>query len=537
MNKVWPAILLEALCAYGVFGQTSPAGSSCPSLAQLSLSQAKVASAETVEPGAFTPPSNTSEYLRLSAALAKSLPAFCRVVAVAAPSEDSQINIEVWLPLNNWNGRFQGAGNGGFAGEIDYRQMAIALRGSYATAATDTGHTGISTDASWAPGHPEKVADYGHRGIHEMTRVAKAAIKSFYGTAPQHSYFGSCSNGGRQALMEAQRYPGDYDGILAGAPANFFTHLLASALWDAQATTAEPASYIPAAKLPAIAKAVNSACDAKDGVADGILNDPRQCRFDPGALLCKGADSDACLTQAQVTALRKLYQGARDSRGRQIFPGFVPGGETGEGGWGVWITGPEPGKGLLFAFNSGFFSNMVYEKPDWNYKTANLDEAVKAADDKLASVLNSTDPNLSAFKKHGGKLIVYHGWNDPAISALDAINYYTKVRSTMGEQNASSFVRLYLAPGMQHCAGGPGTDAFGQPGMLRRKGVADIQDALETWVEKGTPPSSIIAAKFESNDPDGKPKMTRPLCPYPQVAKYKGAGDPNDAVNFTCVTP
>ena len=540
MTKFWSVILLQTLFSYGALAQTShEPSSSCQSLAQLALPQVKVSSAETIEAGAFTPPPDASEYLRLSPALAKSVPAFCRVIAVAAPSEDSHINIEVWLPLENWNGRFQGTGNGGFAGELDYRQMAVALRGNYATAATDTGHTGISTDASWAPGHPQKVADYGHRGIHEMTRVAKAAIQSFYGTAPQHSYFGACSNGGRQALMEAQRYPEDYDGILAGAPANFFTHLLASALWDAQSTTLDPASYISPTKLPAIANAVNSACDAKDGVTDGVLNDPRQCRFDPAVLLCKDADSDACLTKPQVTALKKLYQGARDSQGHQIFPGFVPGGETGQGGWGLWITGAKPGGGLLFAFNSGFFANMVYEKPDWNYKTANLEEAVKAADEKLAKILNSTDPNLAGFQKHGGKLIVYHGWNDAAISALDAINYYTKVRTTMGEQNASATVRLFLVPGMQHCAGGPGADQFGQPGMLRRKGTPDIQDAIETWVEKGTPPPSIVAARFEGNgnDPDAKPKMTRPLCPYPQVAKYKGSGNPNDAANFTCSAP
>jgi Tannase and feruloyl esterase len=538
MTKLFAAMLLCGAVTGAASGQNTAAAPSCESLAQLTLSGAKISSATPVAAGAFTPPEGPTPNMPLEAGLTKALPAFCRILAQAVPSADSSIQIEVWMPLSGWNGKFQAAGNGGFAGEIDYRQMGVALRDNYATAGTDTGHSGSPVDASWALGHPEKIIDFGHRGIHEMTRVAKAVIKAFYGGNPQHSYFGACSNGGRQALMEAQRYPEDYDGILAGAPANFWTHLLSSALWDAQATTSDRASYIPASKLPALANAVNSACDAQDGLADGILNDPRQCHFDPSAMLCKEGDSDTCLTSAQVTALKKLYQGAYDSRGRQIFPGFLPGGETGPGGWGLWIIGPEPGKGLLFAFNFGFFSSMVYEEPAWDYKGANLDQAVKAADDKMARLLNATDTNLRPFKAHGGKLILYHGWNDAAISAINTINYYNGVARALGAQNRDSFVRLYMAPGVQHCAGGPGADDFGQPGMLRAKGPNEnIQDALEHWVEKGAAPSTIIAAKRTSDDSAADTKMTRPLCPYPHVAKYKGAGDPNDAANFACAAP
>ena len=455
----------------------------------------------------------------------KSLPAFCRATAESHPSPDSDIKIEVWMPVTGWNGKFRAQGNGGFAGQIDYRGMAIALSHGYATAGTDTGHAGNATDGSWALGHPEKVADFGFRGIHQMTEVAKDTITAFYGAKPKHSYFGSCSNGGRQALIEAQRFPADYDGILAGAPANYWTHLLASALWDAQATTLDAASYIPSSKLPAIASAVNAACDRQDGVLDGILNDPRQCHFDPAVLACKETETDKCLTPAQVTALKKLYQGAHDSNG-QIFPGFLPGAEEGEGGWSTWITGPAPGRALLFLFANGYFANMIFEKADWNYKTADLSQATRASDTKGAKILNGTDPDLSQFKDRGGKLILYHGWNDPAISALSTINYYNQVQSKMGAQSAASFVRLYMVPGMQHCGGGPGAASLN---------IGQVELALEDWVEKGVAPSKLTASKPAGAEPSADAHLTRPLCPYPQAARYKGTGDPNSAENFQCV--
>ncbi|MHB8503334.1 MAG: tannase/feruloyl esterase family alpha/beta hydrolase, partial [Candidatus Acidiferrales bacterium] len=354
MNK-FVVVALMAVSEAFVPGARA-AGQICEQLAQLALPNTKITSAQPIAAGAFAPPASMARWIAGDPSMFKRLPAFCRVMAEAKPSADSDIKIEVWMPASGWNGKFRGQGNGGFAGEIDYRTLGLAVVQGYASAATDTGHAADGTDAGWALGHPEKIVDFAYRAIHEMTMVGKAMVKAFYGDGPQHSYFANCSNGGRQALMEAQRYPEDYDGILAGAPANYWTHLLSSALWDAQATTLDPASYIPASKVPTIARAVNAACDAKDGVADGVLNDPRQCRFDPASLLCKAADSDACLTQPQVTTLKKLYQGAHDSKGREIFPGFMPGGEEGPGGWALWITGPRPGKGLLFAFDDGFFS-------------------------------------------------------------------------------------------------------------------------------------------------------------------------------------
>ncbi len=538
MRNVVVAMVTAMLLACGTYGQkTVPTAQNCERLAQLELPGAKIGSAQTIAAGAFPPPPNATPWMAGSADFYKTLAAFCRVVAEAKPSADSSIKIEVWMPVEGWNGKLQGQGNGGFAGEIGYFGLGLMLQKGYATVGTDTGHSAGGTDASWALGHPEKVTDYGYRGIHEMTRIAKAVIQAFYGKSPQHSYFGGCSNGGRQALMEAQRFPEDYDGILAGAPANFFTHLLTKALADAQATTLDSASYIPSSKLPALARAVNAACDAQDGVADGILNEPNKCHFDPEILLCKDGDSDRCLTAPQITALKKLYAGPIDAKGHEIFPGYLPGAEEAQGAWEPWITGSAPGKSLLFAFGTGYFSNMVYEKADWNYKDAKIEEAVKAADEKTTKMLNATDPNLAAFKARGGKLILYHGWNDPAISALNTINYFESVVSKMGGAEMDAFARLYMAPGMLHCGGGPGPDSFGE------NGAADGSDAqhnmglaLEQWVEKGIAPSAIIATKKAGGDSGKSVKMTRPLCPYPQVAKYKGSGDSNDASNFVCST-
>src|SRR5437016_1363248 len=541
MAKMVLAAVGVAVLSCGVYGQEATSGThSCEGLAQLELPGARILSAQTVAAGAFTAPSNMNSRLIGDPAFYKKLTAFCRVVAEVMPRADSSIKIEVWMAVNGkngsgWNAKLQGRGNGGFAGEIAYQQLGIGVSQGYAMVGTDAGHTGEATHASWARGHPEKVADFGYRGIHEMTRVAKAAVKAYYSTGPQHSYFWGCSNGGRQALMEAQRFPEDYDGILAGAPANYFTHLLTKALADAQATTLDPASYIPSSKLPAIARAVNAACDAQDGVTDGILNDPRQCHFDPGTMLCKEGESGKCLTAGQVTTLKKLYEGPDDAKGRKIFPGYLPGAEEGPGGWETWITGPAPGKSLLFAFSGGYFSNFVYGKADWNYKDAGVDQAMKAADEKTAQMLNATGANLTAFKARGGKLILYHGWNDSAISALNTINYYNDVVSEMGARETEAFARLYMVPGMQHCAGGPGTDSFGQGAAGARDAQHNVELALEEWVEKGIAPSAIVATKYEDGEPSKGAKMTRPLCPYPQIAKYKGEGDTNDAGNFVCV--
>jgi len=527
VRLVAAALFLFAACASGV------AQDSCEKLSQVTIPGAKIIFARTIDAGTFAGPP-TEGGLRDLTAPYKNVPAFCRVVVLATPTADSNIRIEVWMPASGWNGKLQGVGNGGFAGMIDFMALGVAVSKGYAATGTDTGHTGSPVDARWALGHPEKVADFGHRGIHEMTRVAKETIQAFYGKSPQRSYFVGCSDGGREALMEAQRYPADYDGILAGAPANYWTALVSTAASDTQALTADAASYIPSSKIPAISAAVLAACDGIDGVRDGILNDPRQCHFDPATIQCKAEESDKCLTAAQVVTLKKLYTGTPDSSGQIVFPGYLPGAEEGGGGWGLWITGPAPAKSLMAAFGSGFFSDFVYEKPDWDFKTFNVDAGLKAATGKTAEGLNATNADLKAFKARGGKLIIYHGWNDPVISALNTVNYYQSVIKTMGQKDADSFLRLYMAPGVQHCGGGPGPDSFGAVGDLNFDDPTHSVDAsLERWVEKGKAPGVIIASKYEGHD-RSQAKMTRPFCPYPQAAKYKGTGDTNDAGSFVC---
>jgi Tannase and feruloyl esterase len=532
------ALCSSLLLISGASGQKAATPSSCAALASLSLPDTKIVLAQQVEAGKFSPPEPSQD--PAGKAAYQDLPAFCRIVARSAPTPDSDIKIEVWMPVKGWNGRFRGAGNGGFAGQIYYSSLAASVSQGYATAATDAGHSGDSTEASWALGHPEKVNDFGYRAIHEMTQKARSIISAYYGTAPTHSYFLACSDGGREALMEAQRFPEDYDGILAGAPAYNWTALLTGAVTGVQALTLTPASYIPPSKLPAISSAVLAACGASDRVRDGILNDPRTCHFDPEVLLCKGTDSDHCLTSSQVTALKSLYAGARNGRGEQVYPGLLPGAELGAGGWKLWITGSKPGDSLMFAFGTGYFSNMVYGDPKWDYKSFNVDDGLKAAVEKTATALNATDPNLKPFSSRGGKLILYHGWNDAAISALGTIAYYQQVASS--NSDPQSFVRLFLVPGMQHCSGGPGPSSFGQFGWHPGTGPDDTQHdislALEQWVEKGVAPEKVIAAKIEA-DPKAAPHttMTRPLCAYPQEARYNGSGDTSDAASFACALP
>jgi hypothetical protein len=473
--------------------QSQAANDKCATLSAIELPHASVASAKAYAAGTFSGPPQMVTGADLTAFYSK-LPAFCQVIIDSKPTADSDIKIEVWLPLEGWNGRLQGLGNGGFAGLIDHFELGAAIARGYAATATDTGHTGSPIDAAWAPGHPEKVVDFGHRGIHEMTTLAKLVVQKFYGDAPKHSYFAGCSDGGREALMEAQRYPADYDGILAGAPANYWTALLSLGAVVTQAVSATPDSFIPPAKIPAIAQAVNAQCDKQDGVADGILNDPPQCRFDPAVLACKaGEATDKCLTPGQISTLKTIYGGVKDAHGKAIFPGYLPGAEEGNGGWGLWITGPAPGRGLMAFFANGYFSDMVYEKKDWKVQSFAVDADMKAATEKTADALNAVNADLSAFHARGGKLILYHGWNDPAIPAPNTVNYYEQVVAKAGRSAADSSVRLYMVPGMQHCSGGVGVDVFGQSGTWAADPQKNARTALEIWVEMGTTPGTIIA--------------------------------------------
>jgi hypothetical protein len=535
MRRLWVVAALSFAMGLPAAGQTTPpAGEKCASMARIALPNVKMTSAELMT----ATESNTLPEAKELEAIYQGLPAFCRVAVEDTPSSNSNIKIEIWLPAAGWNGKYRGQGNGGFAGVIDYRAMAAAVREGYATAGTDTGHTDtghMGLDASFALDHPEKVKDFGWRAIHEMTLKAKAITAAYYGEQPKRSYFASCSDGGREALMEAQRFPRDYDGILAGDPANDWTRLLAAAMWDVHGMFETADSYIPARKVPAIAAAVLVACDAQDGVRDGVLNDPRRCRFDPGTMLCKHGDADTCLLPAQVETLKNIYAGPRDAKGKQIFPGYLPGAEDGQGGWIPWITGPAPHESMFYFFGVGYFSNFVYEKKNWDYRTYNLDQALNLADKKTALALNATDPDLEPFFAHGGKLILYHGWNDPAIPALSTIDYYNAVVNGLGKKSVDTSLRLYMVPGMHHCEGGPGATDFGQdPAAARGDAQHDVFTALEQWAENGVDPGHLIAKKFVAGNPAKGVAMSRPLCPYPMAAKYTGKGNTNKARNFVC---
>jgi len=513
------------LLAVIVLSSSPAVAQTCEKLAELKLANTTITAAQPVAPGAFTTPGSTAAY--------KDLSSFCRVTGVIKPTADSDIKFEVWMPAAGWNGKFQGIGNGGFAGSISYGGLAGAVARGYAAASTDTGHT--TSDASWALGHPEKIVDYGHRAIHEMTEKAKAIIGAFYGNAPKRSYFASCSNGGRQALMEAQRYPNDYDGLIAGAPANYFTHILTGFAFNLQALHADQDSYIPPAKLKAIEAAALASCDARDGVSDSVLDDPTKCAFNPSVLLCKGSESNECLTEKQITALNKIYTGPRTNKGEQIIPGFVPGGETSPGGWSTWINSSDPTRAAQFFFSTQAFANMVYNDPKWDFKSFSLERDSKLADEKLATSLNAIDPNLKAFKARGGKLILYHGWSDAALPPVNTINYFQSVVAKIGQRETGSFVRLFMVPGMQHCGGGPGPNNFGAAVSATQSDPQhDMSVAIERWVEQGIAPDQIIASKRQG-DAKSPAVRTRPLCPFPQVARYKGSGSTDDAANFVCV--
>jgi feruloyl esterase len=498
--------LVLLLTAAGLVATPAAAQQSCESLSKSIFPGVAILQATAVPAGKFTPPAQNTPV---------DVPAFCRAAGKAWPD----IHFEIWLPAE-WNHKLLAVGNGGLAGSINFRQMIEPLQRGYATSSTDTGHEARNNDASWALGHMERVIDFAHRAVHVMAQADKAIIESFYGSRPAHAYFSGCSQGGQEALMLAQRYPEDFDGIIAGDPANFWTHNQISHLWVTTVTQGD--SYIPADKVPALAAAVNEACDALDGIKDGVLNDPRRCHFDPSVLLCRGNDEPTCLTAAQVEAVNKLHEGP----GEQIYPGLLPGGEAGPGGWANWITGSKPGASGHANLGLPFFKYFVFEDPDWDYhlfkfeNTAGFDTDVQFLDDKLASIFNATNPDLRAFQANGGKLIQYHGWSDPDITPLNSINYYESVlNATPG---ASDFYRLFMVPGMQHCTGGPGTAKF------------DMVTALEQWAEKNVAPEKIIAAHVGAN---GAVDRTRPLCPYPQEAQWNGTGSTDDAGNFVCALP
>jgi feruloyl esterase len=483
----------------------------CESLTHLvlpdtTITLAKSETAETYKPGVLMQPVPIGPPLT-------NLPPFCRVAAEIRSAPDSTIKFEVWMPASGWNGRFMGVGNGGWSGEIWYPFMGAALRDNYATASTDTGHEGSFNDAaSFALGHPEKVVDFGYRAVHETTVKAKAIIAAFYGDAPKFSYWQGCSSGGKQGLKEAQRFPSDYDGIIAGAPANNWVHLAASGVWIWQANHSGDAEVLSREKMQVLHKAALDACDSRDGVSDGVIDNPQSCRFDPETVRCKGTETATCLTGPEVQAAKKIYAGPKNPRtGEQIFPGLESGSEL---GWWMYGSGEDP------PITASHFRYLVFKDASWKAGQLNFDSDITLADKLDDGLITATNPNLTAFFAHGGKLILYHGWTDPLIAPRNTIDYY---KSVLRGAEAESSVRLFMAPGMDHCAGGAGPSQF------------DMTTALTDWVEHSKPPESIIAAHLPDGPPGAHvPDWTRPLCAYPRIAKYKGTGSTDEATSFDC---
>lgn len=487
------------LFAVSAFAQTP-----CEKLKELKLPDTTITAAELRPAGPYEPKTKMPPGGPLQPALA--LPSYCRVSAVIKPSIDSTIEMELWLPAEDWNGKFQAVGNGGWAGTISFFAMAPALKEGYATASTDTGHSGAN--ALFGIGHPEKVVDYAYRAVHEMTVKSKAIITAFYGKSPGLSYWNGCSTGGRQGLMEAQRYPEDFDGIVAGAPANYHSHLHSADMMLAVPILKNPAGNVPPAKLEMLNRSVLAACDTLDGVKDGILEDPHQCRFDPSSLLCNNGNGGNCLTAPQLEAVKRTYAPQRLANGEIVFPGKTPGSER-EMGWNVLNSKSPP------TIAPGTFQ-LTYQDPDWDWRTFDPERDVALADEKTGFI-NAIDPDLKAFKARGGKLLLYHGWDDTLIAPDNTVNYYSSVLKKMGP-GQSDWLRLFMMPGVAHCRGGTGPSQ------------ANFISAMERWREAGEAPDEIDAFRVKNNQVD----MTRPLCPYPQVAHYRGVGSTNDAANFVC---
>lgn len=502
MSKRWCSRVFSIAIALGL----APAaiGATCESLGALHIPYASITASETVPAGSFQPPTG---------AAITNLPEFCRVALTMAPSSDSSIQVEVWLPFSTWSGRFRGLGGGGYTGSINYGALGTALRAGDATANTDMGTAPASGGNGTAlVGHPEKWLDFGSRSTHLMTVAGKILVQAFYGTAPRYSYFTGCSTGGHQGLEEAQLFPNDYDGILAGAPGHNRTHLHMTFVNNYKVAHTAPGSVIPASKLAMLNQAVLSACVGKDGglATDGFLTDPRKCHFDPASLLCSAGDAPTCLTASEVYTAKAFYDGLRNPRTAElIYPGWALGSET---GWGSLQGTTSPAfPGILnWALGAAYNPLTV----DWDKDTATIDAT-------LAPTVNFLSTDLSRFRAHDGKLILYHGFADPIVVTRDTITYYDRIRD---EQNLSpeelqSFARLFLVPGMGHCSGGPGPNTF------------DALTPLINWVENGDAPESIVATRSQG----GSVVMSRPLCAYPKQARYIGSGAPNDAANFVCI--
>ena len=508
------------------------AAEACASLKDLKVENTTITAAESVPAGTFTAP-NSKSYANL--------PAFCRVTATISPVHDSTIRIEMWLPQDGWKGAFEGTGNGGYSGVFNYPVLAAGLSRGYAVINTDEGTapaTALNGDA--IVGHPVKWRDWGFRSTHLMAVAGKQIAQAFYSKAPSHAYFSGCSTGGQQALSEAQLYPADYDGIAAGAPVVNRTHLHAAFVWSRQAAERSPGSVLGHDKLMLLKKAVVAACaPGAGGVAsDTFVADPLHCAFDPASLVCKAGDAPDCLTPEQVETVKRFYEGPTNPRtGEQIYPGWPRGSEGPAFGWAL-EEGDAPFSLKEPAFDSLF--KWVFG-PTWDWRTFDFDRDMAEVDAVLGPDVNgNTVANIDAFKAHGGKLLLYHGWADSIVNPLDTVAFYETLAKAEGSQDKlESSARLFLLPGVEHCGsgGGEGPDAVGSEHGLPAPEVDaehDVLAALAHWVETGAAPEKLIATKYQGDDPTKPIVMQRPACAYPKMARYTGSGDTNAAASFVC---
>ena len=492
------------------------AADTCESLATLQLKNTRITKAEVVAAGAFVPPKPF--FAPIDPAAYRGLPAFCRIAGNIAAVPDSNVAFEVWLPIEQWNGKLTAVGNGGYSGEIWFPFMAQPLASGYVAASTDTGHEGAPEDASFALKHPEKVVDFGFRAVHELTLKAKAITVAFYGSPARHAYWIGCSTGGRQGLAAAQRFPEDFDGVVAGAPANYMTRLSARAVVAAQLVHKDKnAGLIPPKKLSMLHHAVLAACDAIDGVNDSVIENPTRCSFDVASLRCAGQDGPNCLTSAQLASAEALYGPLVNPRTQvNLMSGVALGSELGwNGEIGAMVA--EPPK-----LATGIFEFIVFRKKGWDYRTFDVVRDMPIAEDTAGPMLDDIDPNLAPFFDRGGKLLQYHGWADPGIPPQNSIDYFESVHAAVDDEDLDRNYRLFMVPGMDHCGGGSGPDRF------------NVLTAIDTWVETGRPPETIVASRMNQ---DGTVARTRPLCPYPKVAVYRGEGSTDDAASFYCAAP
>lgn len=499
--QVIPRILpLLALCASAPCW--SAGVSQCAQLAALNLPSVKIARAQVL--GAAAP-------LPMLPRAASHVPV-CRVAATLRPVPDSHIKIEVWMPLAHWNGKFIGLGTGGWGGQIPYEDLATAIARGYAAAASDTGHEDPKGSGEFAIGHPEQVIDFSYRAIHEMTRAGKAIVSAFYGRAARPNYFNGCSTGGREGLIEAQRYPLDYNAILARSPDTSITREDANDLWATLALTRTPESALSNQDFRLLHAAVLAKCDALDGVRDGVIENPLACHFDPQVLRCAAVKNPECLSDPQIEAVRAIYSGPRHPlTGELIFPGFEPGSEL------SWSHLADESEAATTSY-----SYLVFQDQDWDFHRFDLAHDVEQADALLDDSLNASQPDLNAFADAGGKLLMTHGWGDTAIPPRGSVQYYElALDGLQGNPKGADAVRLFMVPGMFHCGGGDGPSEF------------DGLGALERWFEDQEVPEQLTAARRVA----GKIVATHLLCAYPATAHYQGHGNTADALNFSCETP